>query len=96
MLCYSCSVSFKPENFDQLREGNFPARAIVYLPARDIAPLPERVWFNLSTGCPREPFPLCFWVTVFNIFTLWSDHAIQMKTDIKRNATSTQSLLTEQ
>ena len=34
-------MSFKPENFDQLREGN--------LPARDIAPLPERVWFNLSS-----------------------------------------------
>ena len=49
-----------------------------------------------TTGCPREPCPLCFWVTVFNIFTLWSPHAIHMKTDIKRNATSTQSLLTEQ
>ena len=49
-----------------------------------------------STGCPREPYPLFFWVTVFNIFTLWSYHAIHMKTDIKRNATSTQSLLTEQ
>ena len=49
-----------------------------------------------STGCPREPYPLFFGVTVFNIFTLWSYHAIHMKTDIKRNTTSTQSLLTEQ
>ena len=49
-----------------------------------------------DTGCPREPYPLCFWVTVFYIFTLWSYHTIHSKTDIKRNATSTQSLLTKQ
>ena len=48
-----------------------------------------------TTGCPREPFPLCFWITVFYIFTLWSYHTIHLKTDKKRNEMITQSLLTE-
>ena len=48
------------------------------------------------TGCPGEPFPLCLWITAFYIITQWSYHAIYLKTDIKRNETSTQSLLTEQ
>ena len=70
MLCYSCSVSFKPENFDQLREGNLPARDIFHRQkecgardifhhqkecgARDIFPLPERVWKTLSSFTSQE------------------------------------------
>ena len=47
---------------------------------------------NLSTGCPREPYPLGFWVTMFILWTYMGSNIRQMKTELLRKKMSTHSL----
>ena len=46
----------------------------------------------VPTGCPREPYPLGFWVTTFILWTYMGTNIWQMKTELLRIKMSTHSL----
>ena len=48
--------------------------------------------YKKYTGCPREPYQLCFWVTTFFIWTYMGSNIWKMKTELLKNKMSTHSL----